>query len=355
MSDTTLYKKILQELNTIIIENRNIRGYKLPSERALATKFQSSRPPIRFAYQQLIEQGLVEVVHGKGYFIKNDEKSFYKNQQLKTQILFVTPTLQTNFMQQIHLGISRFCEKNNIELSIKLTEDNDKKEKKLLESVLYSNYDGLILFPIDNEYYNEPLLKLSISKYPTVIIDRYIKNLHFSFVNTDNYGAMTNLVKYLYDKKYKNIVYATFESTVSTTTEERINGYNNGLLKYYGYTNNTNLLTLKSNNKDFVYNAIKTFLQKNPQTDALIINATHISSVHVAISELKINIPEQLRLIVFDDELSFAEKKLIQPYIIEQEGEKIGYSAASYVYSQISGNKRIISKKFPAKIIDTQF
>ena len=111
MSDTTLYKKILQELNTIIIENRNIRGYKLPSERALATKFQSSRPPIRFAYQQLIEQGLVEVVHGKGYFIKNDEKGFYKNQQLKTQILFVTPTLQTNFMQQIHLGISRFCEK----------------------------------------------------------------------------------------------------------------------------------------------------------------------------------------------------------------------------------------------------
>ena len=70
MSDSTLYKRILQELNSIIIENKNIKNYKLPSERALAAKFNSSRPPIRMAYQQLVNQGLVEVIHGKGYFIK---------------------------------------------------------------------------------------------------------------------------------------------------------------------------------------------------------------------------------------------------------------------------------------------
>ena len=355
MSDSTLYKKILQELNNTIIENKNIKSYKLPSERALATKFDSSRPPIRMAYQQLIKQGLVEVVHGKGYFIKNSDKGPIKSSQLKVQILFVTPSMKTNFMQKIHAGISKFCEDKNIELLIKLTDESEKKEKKLLESLSYSNYDGLILFPVDNEYYNEPLLKLSISKYPTVIIDRYIKTLNLSFISTDNYRAMMDTVKYLQNKKYKNPVYVTFEPSIATTNEDRINGYNNGMLKYYGHTFASNLLILKTNNKDYIYNAIKTFLQENPNTDALIISDVYLSVAHLAISELKIKVPDQLRLVVFDNEISFAEKKLIKPYIIEQEGEKIGYSAANHLYNHIIGNKRIVSKKFPVKIIDSDF
>ena len=356
MSDTTLYKKILQELNTIIIENKNIKGYKLPSERALATKFSSSRPPIRAAYQQLVKQDLVEVVHGKGYFIKNADKSSLKSSQLKIQVLFVTPSLKTNFMQQLHSGVSKFCEDRNIELSIKITDESEKKEKKLLESLSYSNYDGLILFPVDNEYYNEPLLKLSIAKYPTVIIDRYIKTLNLSFVSTDNHKAMMDTIKYLHNKKYKNIVYVTFEPSLATTNEERINGYNNGMLKYYGYTLASNMLTLKSNNKDYIYNEIKTFLQENPNTDALIITDTFLSAAYLAISELNYKVPDQLRLVVFDNEISFAEKKLMSPYIIEQEGEKIGHFAAMHLYNQITtGNKRIVSKKFPAKIIDPDF
>ena len=355
MSDSTLYKRILQELNSIIIENKNIKSYKLPSERALAAKFSSSRPPIRMAYQQLINQGLVKVVHGKGYFIKNSDTSLIKSRQLQLQILFVTPSIKTNFMQKIHEGISKFCEDKNIELSIKLTDESEKKEKKLLESISYSNYDGLILFPVDNEYYNEPLLKLSIAKYPTVIIDRYIKTLNLSFVSTDNYRAMMDTVKYLHNKKYKNPVYVSFEPSTATTNEERINGYNNGMLKYYGYTFASNLLILKSNNKDYIYNTIKSFLQENPNTDALIISDVYLSVAHLAISELEIKVPEQLRLIVFDSEISFAERKLIKPYIIEQEAEKIGYFAANCVYNQIADNKRIISKKFPAKIIDTDF
>jgi len=353
VSDSTLYKKILQELNGIIIENKNIKNYKLPSERALAVKFNSSRPPIRMAYQQLIKQGLVEVIHGKGYFVKNSSSPLTKNHKLTPQILFITPSIKTNFMQKLHDGISKFCDDKNIGLSIKLTEESDKKEKKLLESISYYNYDGLILFPVDNEYYNEPLLKLSIAKYPTVIIDRYIKTLNLSFVSTDNYRAMADMVKYLHSKKYKCPVFITFDPSTATTNEDRINGYNSGMLKYYGHMFASNLLILKSNNKDYIYNAIKAFLTENPNTDALIISDVYLSVAHLAIEELKIKIPEQLRLVVFDSEISFAERKLIKPYIIEQEGEKIGYFAANCVYNQLAGNNRIVSKKFPAKIIDT--
>ena len=353
MYDTTIYKAILQELKTIIHENKHVRGYKLPSERALSVKFGASRPTIRTAYQHLIAQGLVEAVHGKGYFIQTPQATTQPNDSLRAQVVFITPSMKTNFMQQLYTGIANFCEANDVELSVKLTDESEKKEKKLLESVPYSNYDGAILFPVDNESYNEPLLKLSIAKYPTVIIDRYIKTLNLSFVSTDNYKALMDAVKYLYQKKYKHVVYAAFDSSIATTVEERINGYHNALLKYYGRTLASNLLTLKSNNKDYIYNAIKTFLTEHPETDALIISDSYLSAATLAISELNIRTPEDLRIVIFDNEISFADQKRVRPYIIEQEGEKIGYFAAACLHGQILGNKRIVSKKFPVKIIDT--
>lgn len=351
MPSDKLYEQVLQELLDIIQENRNIKNYKLPSERMLSIKFNASRPSIRVAYKKLIKQGYVEAIHGKGYFIKNENKQSSISSAIKTRLLFIAPSMKTNFMQQIYSGITDFCEKNNIEISIKITEESLKKEKQILEFAFYSNYDGLILFPIDNEYYNETLLKISISKYPLVIIDRYLKALNLSFISSDNYNAMTDIVKYLHAKTYKNPVFVTHEPSLATAVEERINGYTAGFLEHYGTIKNTNLLFLKSNNRDYVYRTIKDFLQNNPDTDALIVTDVYLSTTYSALSELHIPVPEKLRVVVFDNEISFAEKKAMRPYIIEQDGKNIGYYATQCVYNQIMGDKRIQIKKFPVKII----
>ena len=52
--------------------------------------------------------------------------------------------------------------------------------------------------------------------------------------------------------------------------------------------------------------------------------------------------------------LSFAEKKAMRPYIVEQDGKNIGYYAARCVYNQIMGDKRIQTKKFPVRIIEDE-
>ena len=352
MRTPKLYEQILKELLEIIQENHDIKNYKLPSERMLSIKFNASRPSVRIAYEKLIKQGYVEVIHGKGYFIKNSTKTSPVNSAIKLHILFIAPSLKTNFMQQIYSGIMEFCEKNNIEISIKITNGTLKKEKQILEFAFYSNCDGVILFPIDNEYYNETLLKISISKYPLVIIDRYLKALNFSFISSDNYNAMINIVKFLHSKSYKNPVYITHEASLATAVEERINGYTAGFLKCYGSIKNTNLLFLKSNNKDYIYHTVKDFLQTNPTTDALIVTDVYLSIAYSAITDLNISVPEKLRVVVFDNEISYAEKKAMRPYIIEQDGKNIGYYAAQFVYNQIKGDKRIQIKKFPVKIYE---
>ena len=95
MSGIKLNDQIRQELLEIIKTNKHIKEYKLPSERMLSIKFNASRPSVRSAYQKLIKQGYVEVVHGKGYFIKNNLSSAREKSPIKLHFLFIAPSLKT--------------------------------------------------------------------------------------------------------------------------------------------------------------------------------------------------------------------------------------------------------------------
>jgi DNA-binding GntR family transcriptional regulator len=107
MQKNILSDQIRQEILDIIKTNRNIKDYKLPSERMLSIKFNASRPTVRVAYQKLIKQGYVECIHGKGYFIKNSDRS-EGNSSMKLHLLFIAPSMKTAFMQQIYSGIMEF-------------------------------------------------------------------------------------------------------------------------------------------------------------------------------------------------------------------------------------------------------
>ena len=236
MSDSTLYKKIAEYILDIINANGAIPDFKLPSERALAEKFGTSRKPIEFAYSNLIARGYVKKIHGSGYFIKDiikPDKNAEPERSIKN-IRFITPSVETVFMRQILSGIESFCEKNFLDVSIKTSNQRTTEEKRLIQSSPSSNAKGFILFPIDNEYYNNDLLKLSWARFPITVIDRYFKNLNLACIATDNYNAMVDAVNFLHQKSFKNFVYITPPSSLATAIEERINGFNHGLFKYYG-------------------------------------------------------------------------------------------------------------------------
>ena len=354
MSDSTIYKKITEYLTGLIEMNSHIPDFKLPSERKLVEKFNASRRPVRLAYQKLIERGYVEKIHGKGHFTKKIieiDKSAIPERGLKN-IFFITPSVKSVFMRQIIAGIETFCEKNYLDLSIKISDQNALKEKRLIKSVPSSGIKGFILFPIDNEYYNNELLKLSWGRFPITIIDRHFKSLNLAYVATDNYNAMVDAVNFLYRKNFKNILFVTSPPSLATTAEERINGFNHGLFKYYEVAKASNLLKIKPDDLSAQKTALINYLKKFPETEIIIATGAQAAAVIAAARELDISIPEKLKLMVFDSELSDAEKNIFRPYIIEQDGYSIGYEAAAALHNQIYGDLRIFTKKLPATIID---
>ncbi|MBO6263642.1 MAG: GntR family transcriptional regulator [Clostridia bacterium] len=350
MSDSAIYKEIADYLKSLIEKNKTIPNYILPSERLLAMKFKVSRNPVRHAYEQLLENSVVKKIHGKGYVINNVSETPIEKQSAR--INFIVPDLTTAFMQDILSGVEKFCDKSNIDLSIETSNLKPNKEKHLIQNAVTLNSDGIILFPIDGDNYNEELIRLSISKFPITVIDRYVRNLNFTYVGTDNFAAMEECVKFLHKKQFKKLVYITPRPSTASSVIERINGYNHGLIKYYGSSNAKNLLKI-STNKISQIESVKSYLKLYPDTELLIFTGTQFAQIIEALSQLKLSAPKDIKLMIFDDELSITEKKLLKPYLIKQDGAGIGYTAAKLLYDQMYSSSKPTTKLFHIVIDDS--
>ena len=348
------YKQILDFLMECIKQISFEPNYKLPSERMLAVKFNASRRSTRMAYEHLLERGLVHKIHGKGYFTTGNSITQEHIHTSSKQILFVVPAIRTRFVQNILYGITDFCDQHSMDVSIKLTKGDLSKETHYIHSALSSDTKGIILFPIDNEQIKQELLKLSVQRYPLAIIDRYFQNINSSFVSTDNYTAMKEAVKFLYAKKHKKFLYLTSPTSLATPVSERLNGYLDGVKSYFKQLGEDSVLTLNAFSFDKIYNEVLAYLQENPETDVIITSGIQpaTDAVLAAANALHLSIPKDIKLMIFDNDFSFTEINLFQPYVILQDAYQIGYSSAATLYNQIYGDLRTETIRLPVKIID---
>lgn len=353
--DSTVYKKIESYLMELITQNCNIPDYKLPSERTLSSSFEASRKPVRHAYDNLMKKGYVTNVHGKGYFINSQAFSAKSavDSRSSPKIALIIPSVSTQFDHNILSGINSFCGSHQIELAIHISNCSTDKEDSLLRSIPLSGAKGIILFPVDHQtaYHNE-ILKLSIRKYPLVLIDRMVPNIHASFISSNNNEAMINAVEFLKKKRFRNIVYISPPSEVASTTDARINGFTHGLLRHYKIATPQNILTIEGTPAQQKSSIVK-HLKDYPNTEIIIVASVQRHHVLSAIQELGLNIPRDIKLMFFDEELTITERNTLKPYILQQDGYQIGYLAAEALYNQLYGDMRPVTKLLPVTIIDT--
>ena len=349
------YKQIEDFLMETMEQTGFTPNHKLPSERMLSVKFQASRRSIRLAYDKLIEQGYVVKIHGKGYFINaNPHDESHKKKHSIKKIYFIVPSIKTSFAQNILYGISDFCDEHHFDLSIKLSKNNPEKEALFINSAFSSDTKGIILFPLDNESNNNALLKLSTNRYPLTIIDRYFQNINSSFISTDNENATMKAVEFLHTKQHRHILYLTSPENLATTVKERLNGFVIGMKKYYNADAENHILTLPHFSFEEIHNNVARYLQANPQTDAIFMIGWQLATdaVIAAVKSLNLSIPKDIKLMLFDCDLSSTERNLLQPYVIRQDAYQIGYKAASTLYNQIYGDLRVENVRLPIEIID---
>ena len=312
MKNQPLYKKIQDDIKERIREGKLRPGDRIPSEKELAEQFHVSQITSKNALIGLADEGILIRHQGKGTFVNDDVlnnhiPSLYAdnqgNKQNKGLIGLIVPTLRTKVEQMIVDYIERFAVQNGYQVLLRISRESQLTESEAIESMIGCGAKGIIIFPTEEETYNEDILRLSLNKFPLVLIDRYLKEIRTYSVSSDNVSGTFEAVTYMLDKGHEQIALISPEIT-NTVTEDRAIGFEKAF-----YSKN---LPINKNswcivNMEDVHNRecgslIQDFFRARPEiTAAFVMNAELSNFAFQALKQMHKSAPNDFMLFGFDD------------------------------------------------------
>lgn len=190
--------------------------------------------------------------------------------------------------------------------------------------------DGIVLLPCDNDTYSTELLKF-INKKPIVLVDRALHGLNLTTVSSNHTELALNAVKYFHKKGLKDIAYICHQLDLSASTMEREEGIKKGMLKYMGQLNNNNFIhdDVPAHN---LYNFYLQYFSEHKNIQGVLATPCN-NALFEALKRLNRKVNRDIFLVSIDND-PYTNTNVIYPCII-QNGYKIGYTAAEYVYKMI--------------------
>lgn len=312
MKNQPLYRQIQDEIKEMIRQGKLRPGDRVPSEKDLAEQFHVSQITSKNALIGLADEGVLIRHQGKGTFVNQDVLSVHipslhasaaEGKPNRSLIGLIVPTLRTNVELKIVKHIERFAAQNGCQLILRISRESQLTESEAIESMIACGAQGIIIFPTEEETYNEDILRLSLNKFPLVLIDRYLKEIRTYSVSSDNAAGTYEAVTHLLDKGHEHIALISPEIT-NTVTEDRAAGFEKAFL-------NKNLPINKQLWCTFnvaevhdrkVGTLIHDFLQARPEvTAAFVMNAELSQIAYQVLGQLNRKVPDDFILFGFDD------------------------------------------------------
>ncbi|TLS51836.1 substrate-binding domain-containing protein [Paenibacillus antri] len=311
MKSMPLYKKIQLEIKQLIGSGVLREGDRIPSEKELADKYHVSQITSKNALNGLVEEGLLVRVQGKGTFVLTRPEYASALDRVADAgnkpgtggtIGLIVPTMKTKVDQSFVDAIEKYASAAGFDLMLRITRESQEEETKIIDSFLKHGVEGIIIFPVENENYNDSILRLSLERFPLVLIDRFLKEIKTYSVSSDNIAGTCEAVEYLMDKGHTSIAFISPEIT-NTVTDERAQGFERAYLHRRISIDKSLwcLLPLDVISGGRAYEAVKEFLQGHPEvTAAITVNTELCRYVYGAATTVGKPIPEGMELITFD-------------------------------------------------------
>ncbi|HOK56897.1 MAG TPA: GntR family transcriptional regulator [bacterium] len=335
-----LYKKIRDDIKEKIEKGEYKVGEKIPSISELSKIYNVSDIVVKQALKELIKEGLLIGVQGRGVFVKEKENE-------KIIGVIFTDIVKNPFFAEIYTGIEKVFSSNGYHIIVGVSYNNVEKEKKILKEFIERKVSGIIMTPTEvnrTSSDNNIFYELKERRIPFIFVDRTIEDIETDYVTSDNFKGGYIATKYLISLGHRRI--GIILGINANTVRERLQGYKKALeeeniefdpmlvkrsyteLQYdeSGYTNTKELLHLK-----------------NPPTAIFATNDPIAFGVYKTCIEMDIKIPDDLSVIGFD-KAHFSS--ILNPVLttIEQKTEEIGEKASEILIKRINGDKSPIQK-----------
>lgn len=208
------------------------------------------------------------------------------------------PDIENPFYVDVLRGIEELAYENNYAIIMCNFGQDEKKEKLYLEILQSEAIDGLIVAPAHED---DPLLKKMVKDgLPVVCVDRGLKDANVDVVLVDNVTGSFNAVDYLIKSGYKRIAYiAGLQAIPSSRLREK--GYRKAL-ELNGIAFDEDLVKF-GNSKHESGVALCDELLKLPNPPDAIFTGNNLITLGAleTIHKWKLNIPEDIAIIGFDD------------------------------------------------------
>jgi len=354
---TPLYSQIRDYILANIQQSHWQANDQLPTEQELASKFNVSRFTVKKAMAELVKEGLIYRIQGKGSFIAQVVGDEHRpvsapaaDAGVSTMklIVLLIPHMQSSLSASILTGAEYYLAEQGYQLIVRSTRNEQELERRLLVDSVRTGVRGVLIFPVDGETYNEEILRLTLNKFPVVVIDRYLRGVDTNCVCSDNIGGAFDATSHLIGLGHQNIAFVVVHDRTTTSLEERIVGYERALsanrypygprLAYFESEHQEPTPELSEKQGDQLERMtvrIQAFLEQNPSVTAVFAATTYSGLATLqAAANLGIRVPEQLSVVLCDD-FEHSALSRIPPTCVVQQESSLGIEAAKLLLSII--------------------
>ncbi|WP_417871127.1 LacI family DNA-binding transcriptional regulator [Winogradskyella sp.] len=246
----------------------------------------------------------------------------------------IVPRTNSNFFSSVIENMEAVLDKAGYNIIITQSKESFKKECKNIDTLLYTQVDGIIASmaneTTDLSYYE----KIKSKGIPLILFDRGENDLNVDYVGINDYDSSHMIVEHLVEKGCKRIAHiGGYRRT--RIFNNRIRGYIDALTKH-NLPLDQNLLTESSLTLEDGREMMQKFLQLEQRPDAVYVASDYaaLGALQV-LNENNINVPEDICLIGFGNE---PFTSFVKPTIstVNQHSAEIGKITAETFLSRIN-------------------
>ncbi|MFH0796921.1 MAG: GntR family transcriptional regulator [Candidatus Omnitrophota bacterium] len=314
----------------------------IPSTAELCKIYKLSTTPVRRAISELIGEGLLKGMPGKGTFVVAEQNQVNQKGNRLVGVIFTGPTTHPFFMDILN-GIETFLNPFGYHLIVTTSNSNAEKERQIVLELREKGAEGLILTPVitvnRTPSADQALKEVLAEDFPLVFVDSTIPEIQVDYVTTNNEKGGYLATRHLIKLGHSRIGFVLGINI--NTVQERLAGYRRALnefnIPYDPLLVKHSYLELQYEDAGY-QNTMDLLHLANPPSAIFSCNDTLVLGVYRACWELGKRIPDDISVIGFDD-VSYSAFLCPPLTTIHQPKVEMGQKAAELLLNLIRGGK----------------
>lgn len=332
---------IIQKIQTGVYQEDD----RVPSEQELIDIWKVSRTTATKALTELSLNGYIYRVQGKGSFANPLGSHIAPGQyaRLRTgaapdlglphKIGVIIPQYYDYHSGNIIRGIRDALQFPSYFVDIAHGADRF-EEEYALNHFLQSGHSGIILFPVNFEFYSDIILQMTLNKYPLVLIDRTFPGIHCMSVTCDNQKGCELGVSHLISLGHRNIAFIADAPYREQVTQLRYNSYLDTMSRH-GLTGTAYEDFFAAGAEHPMQQDFLRRVKTGEITAAVASNAHAALNLYALCAQNGVRIPQDLSVLCFDNPNFFKRTDNFFTYL-EQNSFDMGRQAALLLHRTLS-------------------